>query len=246
MTLYKDYFNNINETDDTDPFILGYIRRMDPVGVIDYKITNNDNDRHPKEWTETGLTWKFIPEIGLLTFWEPPEKSEIIAIKDWMDKHHYKIKKTYVLGRSFSIKKPKIGSSELERKPLGMDESINNWCAIVLDSESHNKLISLFSKIIPENWVIKAHHCTIDPFAPIKDSSQLGRSVSLMVTAFGIDNKACAVKVIGYDGETNNSFPHVTIAVNELQGGKAKDSNDIQNWTPIKSHIILTGTIENL
>lgn len=120
------------------------------------------------------------------------------------------------------------------------------WCAIVLDTESQNKLRKLFSNYIDPEWSIKCHHMTIDPFKPISDSSLLGMTVNLAVTYVGKSDVASAVKVVGYGNKTNNEFPHVTLAVNEKIGGKAKDSNKIVNWTPVLDHISLVGTIQNI
>ena len=113
-----------------------------------------------------------------------------------------------------------------------------------MDIESQNKLKQLFGSFIPANWTIHCHHMTINPFNECTEN--IGNPVNLMVTHFGKDEKACAVKVVGYNGKTNNAFPHVTIAVNESAGGQAKDSNKIKDWIPIKQHIVLSGEIKNL
>jgi len=126
------------------------------------------------------------------------------------------------------------------------------WCAIILDDESHNKLTSFFrnnfSKL--DNWDIISHHMTVDPFNPLtsKDIDKIGKKYTLTVTEVGLSKLACAVKVEGYDGETNNKFPHVTLAINRDIGGKPKDSNDVSKWKPlhITDQIELNGVAENL
>jgi hypothetical protein len=70
--------------------------------------------------------------------------------------------------------------------------------------------------------------------------------VILKVVAIGLDEKVLAVKVSGYAGKTNNAFPHITIAVNRVEGGKPKDSNAIKNWTPVLNGVTLNGTVQNL
>jgi hypothetical protein len=132
-----------------------------------------------------------------------------------------------------------------------MDNIINptkyRWCAVVLSPDSHRDLLGIFKTIIPENWVIHAHHMTIDPFNPLPDTRLLNSQINLLVTTFGISQLACCVKVTGYNGRTNNKFPHVTLAVNAAGGGAAKNSNDITEWTPLSNRTItLTGTIQNL
>lgn len=245
MSLYNEYFSFLTETS-TSLFFLGYVGRKDfNKGKIEVKQVEDDDARHPAEWSQSGITWKFVPEVNMLTFWEDPTKEELIAVKEWIENRGYKIKRTFNFGKSFRIKKSSPGTSEMDRKPLGMDETKNKkYCAVLLDSASQNKLKKLLSGLIPESWTIKCHHMTIDPFNEC--TVGIGESVNLMLTHFGRNDKACAVKVVGYKGKTNNAFPHVTIAVNESAGGKAKDSNTITEWTPISKHITLTGTVENL
>jgi hypothetical protein len=131
-----------------------------------------------------------------------------------------------------------------------VDVNRNNnskWSAVVLDAESQTKLKSLFKTYIPVGWTVKCHHMTIDPFNEYTGKLyQLGDIVNLSITYVGVSNLASAVKVVGFKEKTNNSFPHVTLAVNEQIGGKAKDSNSIINWTPILQHVTLSGTVENV
>lgn len=245
MSLYNEYFSFLREAA-SEPFLLGYIGRKEfNNGKIEVKIVTDDYARHPQEWTESGLTWRFVPEVNMLTFWEKPSKEELLAVYDWLEKNKYDVKRTHIYGQAYNIKRYAPDTPEMKRKPLGVDENTNKkYCAVLLDEVSQKKLKSLFANLIPENWTIKCHHMTIDPFN--KCAEGIGTSVNLMLTHFGKSDKACAVKVVGYKGKTNNAFPHVTIAVNEADGGKAKDSNNITEWTPIRQHITLTGTIENL
>ncbi len=127
-----------------------------------------------------------------------------------------------------------------------METKPKRWCAVVLDEKSRNRLIADFKSQIPEGWEVIVHHQTIDPFAILKNDAQLGSIVSLKPIAVGLSDKAFAVKVSGYKGVTNNKFPHITIAVNRVAGGKPKDSNDITNWTEIKSNSTYLGDIQNL
>lgn len=247
MNLYREYFASLKEAA-SEPFLLGYIgRKAFNNEKIEVKIVTDDDARHPMEWSESGLTWRFVPEVNMLTFWEKPSKQELALVKDWLSKNNYKVNRIFIYGQSYKMQRYDPGTPEMKRKPLGTDESINEskkYCGVLLDNESQNKLKQLFGSIVPENWTIKCHHMTIDPFKECTEN--LGKTVNLMVTHFGKDDKACAVKVVGYKGKTNNAFPHVTIAVNDSEGGQAKDSNQIKEWTPIKQHIVLSGEIKNL
>jgi hypothetical protein len=123
---------------------------------------------------------------------------------------------------------------------------LERYSAVLLYDSSRNLLINTFLAEIPNGWDIIAHHMSIDWKNPIADSSLLGKEQQLTATDIGMNNKAIAVKVSGYDGKTNNTFPHITLAVNRANGGKPKDSNDITNWKPLSKPIILTGKIANL
>jgi Fungal tRNA ligase phosphodiesterase domain len=122
-------------------------------------------------------------------------------------------------------------------------ETSKRWSAVVLSEESRNSLISEYQSQIPQGWEIKADHQTINPFGIAMDE---GETVKLKVIAIGLDDKALAVKVSGYNGKTNNAFPHITVAINRAGGAKPKDSNNIKNWTKVPNGITLSGTIENL
>lgn len=118
------------------------------------------------------------------------------------------------------------------------------YCGVLLDGTSRKHLLERFSKYIPSGWIIKTHHMTIDPFNTC-DDKLTGKSVVLKVTEFGISQDACAVKVEGYRGKTNNAFPHVTLAIHHTHG-KAKHSNDIIKWKKLINTFFIKGTIENI
>ena len=122
-------------------------------------------------------------------------------------------------------------------------ENKKRYSAVELDDKSHNLLKQTFPS--PEGWSAIAHHMTIDPFKVLPDE-ETEKPVKLKVTHLGKNDKATAVKVSGYEGKTNNKFPHVTLAVNKNGGGKPKDSNEITEWEPVEDDIYLTGTIKNL
>ena len=117
------------------------------------------------------------------------------------------------------------------------------YSGIELDDKSHTLLKQKYPP--QEGWEFIAHHMTIDPFKTLPEE-ETGKEVKLKVTHVGKSDKASAVKVSGYDGKTNNKFPHVTLSVNRSGGGKPKDSNEITEWEPVQDDIYLTGTIKNL
>jgi hypothetical protein len=122
-------------------------------------------------------------------------------------------------------------------------ESRSVYCGVLLDEESYNTLLNEFGKLIPKDWVIKAHHMTISFGKPCNPEEE-GKNVKLKIDAFGMDDRVAMVKVSGYRSE--NETPHVTLAVNENGGGKAKHSNEIKELIPVNKNIIINGTVTNL
>ncbi len=261
MSFYKHYFRYLTEAV-SDPFVLGSVgRKSYNLGQIETIIATDDDARHPQAMAESGITWRYVPELQRLTFWEPPTDEEVEKVKEWLKKNNYILKRvavstdpSYRYGNRKTYKMTQTPPSELQRRrDLGLtsdgvivkENKPNEWSAVVLDKESQNKLKNLFSSFVPEGWTIRAHHMTIDPFNKV-DEAKVNTPVNLMVTSFGMNENACAVKVVGYKDKTNNSFPHITIAYNKPNGAEAKDSNSIKNWKPILHHILLSGTIQNL
>lgn len=250
MSLYKNFCTDlIVENTNDGSFILGIVKRKEPdIGSVVARTTTDADDRHSPEWTDAGITWRFVPELKLITFWERPSQNELLSIKEWLIEHNFDLRgiRVRIYGTG-AIKTIKINPNEpdfVRRQRQGIDENKFNYCGVLLDDVSRLKLKNAFSDVIPDNYTIKCHHMTIDPFNKCKEN--IGSTVSLMVTHFGKNDLACAVRVVGYNGTTNNAFPHITLAVNEIAGGKPKDSNKIKDWIPVTQHIVLTGTIENL
>lgn len=140
----------------------------------------------------------------------------------------------------------KLKSLLKKNVPTMLKENELIWCAVILDDRSKNILKKEFPNYYPDGWTEKTHHMTINPFKPLDNQLDSGKDINLMVSYVGFSNQATAVKVVGYKGQTYNNFPHITLAVNELDGGKSKDSNYIKNWKPVTKHIILSGTIKNI
>lgn len=120
------------------------------------------------------------------------------------------------------------------------------YSALVLDEQSHNKLVQAFRDLIPQGYEIFAHHMTIKmgpldgPFAQLK-----GIEAQALVTHIACDDRVCAVKV-----ETNvpskNKVKHITLAVNKLGGGKPVHSNELSKWQPVASQFEVVGIVKEV
>lgn len=126
-------------------------------------------------------------------------------------------------------------------------ETKNNisYSAVVLDERSRNRLIDKFKGIIPSNFEIIAHHMTInlgeiDP----QYEQYISMPVRLQADDFAMDDKVAAVGVSGFP--SNNSKPHITLAVNRKAGGKPKMSNELKDWQPLKRPLLLVGKVEEI
>lgn len=124
------------------------------------------------------------------------------------------------------------------------------YSAIVLDQKSARTLhnwykYSQYYGMMPDNVDYYGHHSTINLGSlPEKFKSELGKTKTLTVVAFGVSDKCSAVKVEGNDFPTNG-IPHITLDVNKAKGGKPKDSNFITHWYKVKS-FTLTGTVTEI
>ena len=114
------------------------------------------------------------------------------------------------------------------------------YSAVVLDEESHKRIVNYFKSEVPAGWSVIAHHMTIAFGKPAK-AEDVGKTVQLEVYEFGESDMAIAVKVRGY--ESKNEIPHITVAINP-NGGKPVDSNKIEKWEPVFSFKV-TGIVTN-
>jgi len=90
---------------------------------------------------------------------------------------------------------------------------------VKLDDKSKNKLVTALGHLIPNGWLVHAHHMTI---------ATIGKS-----------DMAVAVGVEGY--VSGNKIAHITLGVSP--DGKPVMSNDITNWKNLDSYINLSGEV---
>jgi len=115
------------------------------------------------------------------------------------------------------------------------------YTAVILDEESKSKLKNTFPT--PEGWVTKCHHMTIK-MGKTQNPNILGKEVELKVVSFATNNLVMAAGVECEIPSTNKQ-KHITIAVNEKNGGTPKMSNTLTNWKKIPP-IILKGTVQEV
>jgi len=119
------------------------------------------------------------------------------------------------------------------------------YSAVVLDEAS----IEIIKEkvVIPKDFLFMAHHCTIVLGELPEDwKGRIGEEVSLNCDSIGMTDKALALKVSNFK-RLMSGTTHITVAINEVNGGKPKDSNLITDWSfKLPTGLILTGTIQEV
>lgn len=117
-----------------------------------------------------------------------------------------------------------------------------SYSAVVLDEKSKQAILDRFT--LPSDWKIICHHMTIKMGElPENMKSRINEKVTLTVIENGNSDKAIAVKV--KTDLSQNAIPHITVAINTKNGAKPKDSNDIDDWTPVNPYTV-TGRIQEI
>lgn len=145
-----------------------------------------------------------------------------------------------------------------ENGNLKVNESMiynNNilYISIDLDTESRLKLKSFCEPTVQdmfdEDAVYKCHHMTISTYKNLDDDilswceENEGNDFTLYVDSIGVSDKAVSV-AIDVDGVmTKQAYPHITVAVNPLTGGRPVDSNYITNFEEVYHNIELHGKL---
>jgi hypothetical protein len=127
------------------------------------------------------------------------------------------------------------------------------YISIDLDNESRLKLKSFCEPTVQdmfgEDAVYKCHHMTISTYKNLDDDilswceENEGNEFTLYVDSIGVSDKAVSV-AIDVDGVmTKQAYPHITVAVNSLVGGRPVDSNYITNFEEVYHNIELHGKL---
>jgi predicted kinase len=192
-------------------------------------IVDNTNIKasEPKKYVEAALRLGLSEDnIKIVDVGDGGQKAEILAKRNT---HNVPLR---VINRMLSSHRG-VGKLTvkkiLEAKGGVKNEDKVLYSAVVLDKESQSKLLEQFPA--PEGWRKIAHHMTIVFGKGLEDKSEVGKEVELTVTELGISDMAMAVKVEGYPSV--NKIPHITIAVNDKEGGKPVMSNNITNWDKV-------------
>ena len=104
------------------------------------------------------------------------------------------------------------------------------YAGVILDEDTSEQLLARFESEIPESWTRYAHHMTVSLGKSIPNQADLGKEITLTVTAVGKSDEAIAVAVSGYP--SRNAIPHITLAV--PPGGKPFNSNKITDWHSVE------------
>jgi hypothetical protein len=134
-----------------------------------------------------------------------------------------------------------------------MDNNNILYISVDLDNESRLKLKSFCEPTVQdmfgEDAVYKCHHMTISTYKNLDDDilswceENEGNDFTLYVDSIGVSDKAVSV-AIDVDGVmTKQAYPHITVAVNPLTGGRPVDSNYITNFEEVYHNIELHGKL---
>ena len=124
-----------------------------------------------------------------------------------------------------------------------------SYTAVVLDSKSQSKVKEWFAANFPklQDWKVIAHHMTITlGEAPDSFKKRLGKKVEIRAFAYGFSDRAFALRVDAMDAMDPDRLPHITVAVNEKEGAKPAESNEIKKWVKLKRDIYLSGFVQEL
>jgi hypothetical protein len=141
----------------------------------------------------------------------------------------------------------RIGFNQRNMMDLG-DGRKPVYFGIFLDTESANKLKDTVADILPPDWTVYCHHCTLSFGDPSPDpevfnyiAQTLGTMVTLDAVTLGISEEAIAVGVTG-NIKARNETPHITVAT--APGVPPVRSNAITEWKPLPEGLRLTGIVD--
>jgi hypothetical protein len=125
-----------------------------------------------------------------------------------------------------------------------LNESKISYSAVVLDKESSKKLIKMGT--LQDGWEAAAHHMIINTGA-LNDPSMKGKTIALEVVQATENEYVIAAKVTILDPtlQVRNRIPHIVIAVNKKNGGKASMSASLEDWIEV-TPLIITGVVKEI
>lgn len=130
-------------------------------------------------------------------------------------------------------------------KELSNKKQPISYTGIVLDDRSKERIIKELDDLIPDDWEPVIHHMTVNMGeAKPEHVKYLNFPINLYGTHVGMNNNAMAIAVDGFDSD--NETPHITVAINKVNGGKPKDSKTIDEWKPLRRKLRLKGYLEEV
>lgn len=122
-----------------------------------------------------------------------------------------------------------------------LNESKVAYCGLSIINNS--ELLRLIDHL-DNDWERLAYHMTIKMGnLPDDLKHSKGDIYTLTVSHIGyLDDKVVAVKV-DTEIKAENAVPHITLAVNRINGGKPFLSNKISEWEKLEKPIILKGKL---
>jgi predicted kinase len=242
---YREFFNNMISSGNFSP--LSNVHRINFQNAVTSMkqgispvIVDNTNIRanEPKNYVESALKLGYADEnIKFVEIGTGGLSAEELAQRNT---HGVPLDKIKAMIQAYEAAGPMTLEKVLGAKDMYSKSKM--FASLVLDNSSKSKLISETSQFIPEGWKVIAHHMTINFGKGLPDNlkNDLGQTKTIKATEIGVSEMAVAVKVVGY--HSDNSIPHITLAINP-NGGKAIMSNDITNWQPLPNDIVLTGVV---
>jgi len=113
-----------------------------------------------------------------------------------------------------------------------------SYVAAVLTPQSREALLNLVGEIIPNHFEEISHHLTVH-MGQKQPYDKIGRKVQIIIDKIAISKTIIAVSadpenLIGFT--SNNSIPHITVALDRAAGARPVHSNLLKDWTPLDDH----------
>jgi predicted kinase len=244
---YLEFFKKMNTSKDFTPLSnmhnLNFImaKKAMKTGVSPVIIDNtNLSPSESKKYIEEALLLGYADDnIKFIEIGTGGSSAEELANRNT---HGVPLDKIKSMIQKYNSHKPMTLNKVLDSKSID-NKKTNLFASLVLDKVSHDELIKATNEYIPEGWKVFAHHMTINfgNGLPENLKDDLGKVKSITATEIGISDMAIAVRVEGY--HSDNNIPHITIAVNVVEGGRPVMSNNITNWSRLENKINLSGVI---